>query len=105
MEILLTGAAGFIGFHAARRLLTEGHRVNGVDNLNDYYSPALKSHRLALLKAFPNFSFYNLDLSETGALESTVGKTRITHILHLAAQAGVRYSLSLIHISEPTRPY
>ena len=97
MEILLTGAAGFIGFHAARRLLTEGHKVNGVDNLNDYYSPTLKSHRLALLKAFPNFSFYNLDLSETGALESAVGKTRITHILHLAAQAGVRYSLENPH--------
>lgn len=97
MEILLTGAAGFIGFHTARRLLDEGHKVIGIDNLNDYYSTALKSDRLALLNAYPNFSFHKLDLSETGALEKAVGKTRITHILHLAAQAGVRYSLENPH--------
>ena len=97
MEILLTGAAGFIGCHTAQRLLAEGHKVVGVDNLNDYYSPALKSARLEQLKTHPNFSFYKLDLSETGALENALGKTRITHILHLAAQAGVRYSLENPH--------
>lgn len=97
MEILLTGAAGFIGFQAARRLLDEGHRVIGVDNLNDYYSPALKSDRLKLLNTYPNFSFHNLDLAETGALEAVIGKTCISHILHLAAQAGVRYSLENPH--------
>ena len=97
MKILLTGAAGFVGFQAARRLLTEGHRVVGVDNLNDYYSPALKLARLEQLKTHPNFSFHKLDLSETGALERGIGPTRITHILHLAAQAGVRYSLENPH--------
>ena len=97
MEILLTGAAGFIGCHTAQRLLAERHKVVGVDNLNDYYSPTLKSARLEQLKTHPNFSFYKLDLSETGALENALGKTRITHILHLAAQAGVRYSLENPH--------
>ena len=97
MEILLTGAAGFIGFHAARRLLSEGHKVVGIDNLNDYYSPALKSARLKQLNAHPNFSFHKLDLSKIGTLENAVGKTQITHILHLAAQAGVRYSLENPH--------
>lgn len=93
MDVLLTGAAGFIGSHAAKRLLKDGHRVIGVDNLNDYYSPALKSARLKPVKDHPNFTFHLLDLSETDALESALGKTRVTHILHLAAQAGVRYSL------------
>jgi len=97
MEILLTGTAGFIGFHAAQRLLDEGHSVIGIDNLNEYYSVSLKSARLKLLKTHPNFSFHKLDLSETGVLESTLGKTRVTHILHLAAQAGVRYSLKNPH--------
>lgn len=97
MDILLTGAAGFIGFHAAKRLLAEGHRVIGVDNLNDYYTPALKRARLAQLEPHPNFSFHALDLSEQGELEKALGKTPITHILHLAAQAGVRYSLENPH--------
>ena len=97
MDILLTGAAGFIGFHAAQRLLADGHRVVGVDNLNDYYSYALKKARLAQLEPFANFSLHTLDLSEKGALESALGETRITHILHLAAQAGVRYSLENPH--------
>ena len=93
MEILLTGAAGFIGFHAAKRFLDDGHSIIGVDNLNAYYDPALKLARLDRLKKYPNFSFHRLDLSEVGALDRAIGKSRITHILHLAAQAGVRYSL------------
>lgn len=97
MDILLTGAAGFIGFHAAKRLLDDGHRVVGVDNLNDYYPLALKRARLTELESHSNFSFHKLDLSEKGALESALGKTRISHILHLAAQAGVRYSLENPH--------
>lgn len=97
MDILLTGAAGFIGFHAAKRLLADGRRVIGVDNLNDYYAPALKQARLAQLELHANFSFHLLDLSEKGALESALGQTKITHILHLAAQAGVRYSLENPH--------
>lgn len=97
MDILLTGAAGFIGFHAAKRLLADGHRVIGVDNLNDYYTPALKQARLAQLTSYANFSFHTLDLSEKGALELALGETQITYILHLAAQAGVRYSLENPH--------
>ena len=97
MDILLTGAAGFIGFHAAKRLLAEGHSVIGIDNLNNYYTPSLKHARLAELSRFPQFSFHQLDLSEQGALERSLGSTRITHILHLAAQAGVRYSLENPH--------
>ena len=97
MEVLLTGAAGFIGFHAAKRLLAEGHQVIGVDNLNDYYTPALKQARLAQLADYPRFTFHQLDLSEKGALEAALGEREITHILHLAAQAGVRYSLENPH--------
>jgi len=97
MNVLLTGAAGFIGFHAAKRLLAEGHKVVGVDNLNDYYAPALKQARLAQLKTNPNFTFHRVDLSEKGALEYALGDAVITHILHLAAQAGVRYSLENPH--------
>ena len=97
MDILLTGVAGFIGLHAANRLLEDGHRIIGVDNLNDYYAPSLKHARLAQLKPYPNFTFHPLDLSEKSALEIALGDTRITHILHLAAQAGVRYSLENPH--------
>jgi len=97
MEILLTGAAGFIGFHAAMRLLADGHRVIGVDNLNDYYAPALKRARLAQLESHRNFTFHTLDISEKGALEAALDGSQITHILHLAAQAGVRYSLENPH--------
>lgn len=97
MDVLLTGAAGFIGFHAATRLLAEGHRVIGIDNLNDYYPPALKQARLVKLAEYPNFTFHALDLSEQGALKTALGPAKITHILHLAAQAGVRYSLENPH--------
>lgn len=97
MDVLLTGAAGFIGFHAAKRLLAEGHRVIGVDNLNDYYAPTLKRARLDKLNENPQFTFHPVDLSEKGALENALGTTPITHILHLAAQAGVRYSLENPH--------
>ncbi|WP_427453456.1 NAD-dependent epimerase/dehydratase family protein [Litorimonas sp. WD9-15] len=97
MDILLTGAAGFIGFHAARRLLAEGHRVIGVDNLNSYYDTALKQARLAELKKLDGFTFHELDLADQGALETTLKGETITHILHLAAQAGVRYSLEDPH--------
>lgn len=97
MFILITGAAGFIGFHAARHLLGQGHEVVGIDNLNSYYNPALKHARLETLKKSPNFTFHHLDLSAKGALENALGTTPITHILHLAAQAGVRYSLENPH--------
>ena len=93
MIILLTGAAGFIGFHAANRLLSEGHYVIGVDNLNDYYDVALKESRLAELKKHDGFEFHKIDISNHEALESSAKGKGVTHILHLAAQAGVRYSL------------
>jgi len=97
MNVLLTGAAGFIGFHAAKRLLAEGHHVIGVDNLNDYYDPSLKQARLAHLRDHPNFSFHKLDIADKNALSMALGAAKITHILHLAAQAGVRYSLDNPH--------
>lgn len=93
MRVLLTGAAGFIGYYAAMSLLSEGHEVIGVDNLNDYYDVDLKRARLNRLQGVKGFQFYALDIAEDGALESALGKTKVTHILHLAAQAGVRYSI------------
>ncbi|MFM8454472.1 MAG: NAD-dependent epimerase/dehydratase family protein [Gammaproteobacteria bacterium] len=94
MTILVTGAAGFIGFHLCQRLLAAGHTVLGLDNLNDYYSVQLKRDRLSLLEKQPNFRFHLLDLasSEAPAVLAQEYK-KITHIVHLAAQAGVRYSL------------
>jgi len=93
MIILLTGAAGFIGFHAAKRLLSEGHKVIGLDNLNDYYDVALKQARLTELEKHDGFEFHKVDISDHDALDAAVKGKGITHILHLAAQAGVRYSL------------
>lgn len=93
MIILLTGAAGFIGFHAASKLLSEGHKVIGVDNLNDYYEVSLKQARLTVLHRHENFEFHKVDISDHKALDAAVKDKGITHILHLAAQAGVRYSL------------
>jgi len=93
MIILLTGTAGFIGFHAANRLLSEGHYVIGVDNLNNYYDVSLKRARLAKLLTHSNFEFHKVDISDHKALDIVVKDKSITHILHLAAQAGVRYSL------------
>ena len=92
MIILLTGAAGFIGFHAARKFLELGHSVIGIDNLNDYYDINLKRARLKELEAYDGFEFHKLDLSGEHALEKFKSRG-VTHILHLAAQAGVRYSL------------
>lgn len=93
MTVLVTGAAGFIGSHLSRRLLDDGHSVIGVDSINDYYDPAIKRARLETLAGFDGFRFSQLDLAETGALEAAVDKHTVTHIVHLAAQAGVRYSL------------
>lgn len=92
MIILLTGAAGFIGFHAARKFLSQGHTVIGVDNLNDYYDPTLKSARLDILRGLPQFEFHKIDLAAPSCLDVFENRG-VTHILHLAAQAGVRYSL------------
>jgi UDP-glucuronate 4-epimerase len=93
MRILLTGGAGFIGFHVATALLGRGHEVTALDSLNAYYDPALKKARLGQLVARRGFRFAECDISDAEALKSAVGDERYDVILHLAAQAGVRYGL------------
>ena len=93
MVVLLTGAAGFIGYHTTRRLLSQGEKVVGIDNVNSYYSTALKNSRLSELLDHPNFSFYQIDIADRIAMEESVSNLNVTSIIHLAAQAGVRYSL------------
>jgi len=95
--ILVTGAAGFIGFHVARRLLVQGRNVVGLDNLNSYYDPALKGARLNVLREDSRFSFVHLDLSDRAAIKSLFARYRFPTVIHLAAQAGVRYSLEHPH--------
>ncbi|MGE0737048.1 MAG: NAD-dependent epimerase/dehydratase family protein [Alphaproteobacteria bacterium] len=95
MTILLTGCAGFIGMHVAQALLARGETVVGVDNLNDYYSVALKRDRLARLAADKRFAFHQIDVADRPALERVLAAhPEIDRIVHLAAQAGVRYSLT-----------
>jgi UDP-glucuronate 4-epimerase len=91
--ILVTGAAGFIGFHVARQLLAEGRPVVGLDNLNNYYDPALKSTRLELLRSDSRFSFVKADLADREAIAALFARHRFAKVVHLAAQAGVRYSI------------
>lgn len=93
MKFLVTGAAGFIGFHTAMRLCKAGHQVLGVDNLNDYYSVDLKLSRLELLRAEPGFSFMKLDIADRELMQALFRDQRFDRVIHLAAQAGVRYSL------------
>ncbi|MDY6838112.1 MAG: NAD-dependent epimerase [Thermodesulfobacteriota bacterium] len=93
MHILVTGAAGFIGFHVSRRLLEEGHEVTGLDNLNAYYDVQLKEDRLKQLTPFELFSFCRLDLGDRRGMEALFASHRFHRVIHLAAQAGVRYSL------------
>ena len=93
MKVLLTGAAGFIGFHLARALLDQGVEIVGIDNLNDYYSVRLKEDRLARLTPRPGFHFVRGDLADAPLLDSLFADSRPTHVVNLAAQAGVRYSL------------
>jgi UDP-glucuronate 4-epimerase len=95
--ILVTGAAGFIGFHVACRLLAEGRLVVGLDNLNGYYDPALKHARLNILRGNSRFSFVQTDLADRPSVSSLFAKHRFPVVIHLAAQAGVRYSLDHPH--------
>jgi UDP-glucuronate 4-epimerase len=95
--ILVTGAAGFIGYHVARRLLERGRRVGGIDNLNDYYDPALKQARLSELRRFPAFQFEQIDLADRSRTKEFFAAARFGRVLHFAAQAGVRYSLANPH--------
>ncbi|MDB9528956.1 NAD-dependent epimerase [Oscillatoria sp. CS-180] len=92
-KILVTGAAGFVGFFLCQRLLEDGVEIYGIDNLNDYYTVQLKHDRLAILNAQPGFTFQQLDLSDREGMRTLFEQQSFTHIVHLAAQAGVRYSL------------
>ncbi|WP_156278117.1 NAD-dependent epimerase [Paenibacillus sp. NEAU-GSW1] len=94
MTILVTGAAGFIGYHLCARLLAEGKRVVGIDNFNDYYDVQLKRDRFAQLLPHTSFKGVELDISDYDGLIQLVREERVEHIIHLAAQAGVRYSLT-----------
>ena len=91
--ILVTGAAGFIGYHVSKRLLERGERVIGLDNLNAYYDPNLKEARLAQLKNHHAFTFAHVDVADTDSMQELFGEYRPARVVHLAAQAGVRYSV------------
>jgi UDP-glucuronate 4-epimerase len=97
MRVLVTGAAGFIGYHVAERLLARGDEVVGLDNMNAYYDPSLKEARLARLSARAGFRFERADLADRGAMEALFRTGGIRRVVHLAAQAGVRYSLENPH--------
>ncbi|RSK28390.1 NAD-dependent epimerase [Bacillus sp. HMF5848] len=93
MNVLITGAAGFIGFHTAKRLLESGCAVCGVDNLNEYYDVKLKKARLQELQRFGQFTFIHADIINEAAVTKLFNEYRFSYVIHLAAQAGVRYSL------------
>ena len=97
LPVLVTGAAGFIGYHVAHRLASNGCTVVGIDNLNTYYDPKLKQARLDQLAAFPRFQFHKLDLADRTGVADLFAAHRFPSVVHLAAQAGVRYSLTDPH--------
>jgi UDP-glucuronate 4-epimerase len=97
MKILVTGAAGFIGFHTANMLLTRGDEVVGLDNMNAYYDPKLKAARLEILEQHPKFRFLKADISDRAAIETIFRAERFQRVVHLAAQAGVRHSIENPH--------
>ena len=97
MKILVTGAAGFIGFHTARALLGRGDAIVGLDNLNAYYDPKLKTARLEILERAGNFSFFKADIADRHAMQEIFERDRFDSVVHLAAQAGVRHSIDHPH--------
>ena len=97
MRVLVTGAAGFIGMHVAQALLARGDTVVGIDNLNAYYAPSLKLARLGQLEGHENFSFKRLDIADAVGVRNLVAAAAPDAIVHLAAQAGVRYSITHPH--------
>jgi UDP-glucuronate 4-epimerase len=97
MQILVTGAAGFIGFHLCLRLLQQGYEVVGIDNLNDYYDVTLKQARLQQLLPQPQFQFYPLDLTDQEGMVCLFAQHRFERVVNLAAQAGVRHSINHPH--------
>lgn len=97
MKLLVTGAAGFIGFHTARALLERGDQVVGLDNLNEYYDVTLKHARLAILEPYSSFKFVKLDLADRDAMAELFAAEKFERVIHLGAQAGVRYSIEAPH--------
>ena len=97
MKFLVTGAAGFIGFHVSQRLLAAGHQVVGIDNLNDYYDVSLKQARLDQILQHPEFIFLKMDLADRQAISSLFAEHAFDRVIHLGAQAGVRYSIDNPH--------
>ena len=97
MNILVTGSAGFIGYHLTKRLCSEGFSVTGIDNINEYYDPSLKQSRLSQLKSFDNFNFQKIDICNSKDLFKVFEVGKFQRVIHLAAQAGVRYSLESPH--------
>lgn len=98
VKLLLTGAAGFIGFHTAKQLLERGDEVVGLDNLNAYYDPTLKAARLAILERQGNFRFVKFDIADRTAMQELFERGKFQRVVHLAAQAGVRYSIENPHV-------
>src|SRR5882724_8515048 len=98
MKILVSGAAGFIGFFVSQGLLTRGDEVVGLDNLNHYYDPRLKAARLEILRQHKNFRFVKLDVIDRGGIEALFATEKFNRVIHLAAQAGVRNSIENPHI-------
>tara|TARA_B000000460_G_scaffold123070_1_gene86640 strand:+ start:2142 stop:3122 length:981 start_codon:yes stop_codon:yes gene_type:complete len=93
-KILITGVAGFIGYHLAEKLLSKNYQIIGIDNLNDYYDPILKQDRLNNLKKFSNFEFHKIDFIQNNELTSIFNNNQFNQVIHLGAQAGVRYSIT-----------
>jgi UDP-glucuronate 4-epimerase len=102
MKYLVTGSAGFIGFHVAQALLSDGHNVVGLDNFNDYYDPQLKRDRHAILENIPNYQGVEADICDLPTLEKCFNDNSFDAVCHLAAQAGVRYSITNPHVYEKT---
>jgi len=94
MKVLVTGSAGFIGFYISKLLLEKSYQVIGIDNLNQYYDVNFKKHRLDILKKKPNFTFFQVDLKEKSFIDNLFREYNFDYVIHLAAQAGVRYSIS-----------